>query len=237
MAQRRRLPVLGLLRRPPRQDGGAGMTPMLDGPRIAPASGGLREEPGGVPAWLRRRRQRPHRHRPACWRPVLPDDRVRLARMRRGCARRCRAGGSGSRSAAHRPRQAPRGRPVGGAGTRCVPRRRTCPPRPRHDALALVGFSQGAMMALHVGPRRPGRLAGIVGYSGLLAGPEFLRRSSQPPADAARPWRGRSADPGDGHHGGGTHARRAPASRSNGTSARASPTASTRRGWGSAPIS
>jgi len=42
------------------------------------------------------------------------------------------------------------------------------------DALALVGFSQGTMMALHVGPRRPGRLAGIVGYSGLLAGPEFL---------------------------------------------------------------
>jgi phospholipase/carboxylesterase len=42
------------------------------------------------------------------------------------------------------------------------------------SALALVGFSQGTMMALHVGPRRPGRLAGIVGYSGLLAGPEFL---------------------------------------------------------------
>jgi len=43
------------------------------------------------------------------------------------------------------------------------------------DALALVGFSQGAMMALHVGPRRQGRIAGIVGYSGLLPGPEFLR--------------------------------------------------------------
>ena len=42
------------------------------------------------------------------------------------------------------------------------------------SALALVGFSQGTMMALHVGPRRPGQLAGIVGYSGLLAGPEFL---------------------------------------------------------------
>jgi len=35
--------------------------------------------------------------------------------------------------------------------------------------LALVGFSQGTMMALHVGPRRRGRLAGIVGYSGMLA--------------------------------------------------------------------
>ena len=35
--------------------------------------------------------------------------------------------------------------------------------------LALVGFSQGTMMALHVGPRRPRTLAGIVGYSGMLA--------------------------------------------------------------------
>ena len=37
------------------------------------------------------------------------------------------------------------------------------------DRLALVGFSQGTMMALHVGPRRERRLAGIVGYSGMLA--------------------------------------------------------------------
>jgi phospholipase/carboxylesterase len=35
--------------------------------------------------------------------------------------------------------------------------------------LALVGFSQGTMMALHVGLRRPRTLAGIVGYSGMLA--------------------------------------------------------------------
>jgi phospholipase/carboxylesterase len=37
------------------------------------------------------------------------------------------------------------------------------------SALALVGFSQGTMMALHVGLRRASPLAGIVGYSGLLA--------------------------------------------------------------------
>src|SRR5665213_3794783 len=37
------------------------------------------------------------------------------------------------------------------------------------DRLALVGFSQGTMMALHVGPRRARPLAGIVGYSGMLA--------------------------------------------------------------------
>ena len=35
--------------------------------------------------------------------------------------------------------------------------------------LALVGFSQGTMMSLQVGPRRPRTLAGIVGYSGMLA--------------------------------------------------------------------
>jgi phospholipase/carboxylesterase len=42
------------------------------------------------------------------------------------------------------------------------------------DRLALVGFSQGTMMALHVGPRRTRSLAGIVGYSGMLADPEAL---------------------------------------------------------------
>ena len=40
--------------------------------------------------------------------------------------------------------------------------------------LALMGFSQGAMMALHVGPRRQNRIAGILGYSGLLIGPDHL---------------------------------------------------------------
>jgi phospholipase/carboxylesterase len=44
------------------------------------------------------------------------------------------------------------------------------------SALALVGFSQGTMMALHVGPQRRGRLAGILGYSGLLADPAALKR-------------------------------------------------------------
>jgi phospholipase/carboxylesterase len=39
-------------------------------------------------------------------------------------------------------------------------------------ALALVGFSQGTMMALHVGLRRAERLAAIVGYSGLFVLPD-----------------------------------------------------------------
>ena len=37
------------------------------------------------------------------------------------------------------------------------------------DRLALVGFSQGTMMALQVGLRRRRVVAGIVGYSGMLA--------------------------------------------------------------------
>ena len=39
------------------------------------------------------------------------------------------------------------------------------------SALALVGFSQGTMMALHVGLRREAAPAAIVGYSGLLVLP------------------------------------------------------------------
>jgi phospholipase/carboxylesterase len=40
------------------------------------------------------------------------------------------------------------------------------------SALSLVGFSQGTMMSLHVGLRRPTAPAAIVGYSGMLAMPE-----------------------------------------------------------------
>ena len=42
------------------------------------------------------------------------------------------------------------------------------------DKLALVGFSQGTMMALHVGPRRAKALAGVIGFSGMLADPDAL---------------------------------------------------------------
>jgi phospholipase/carboxylesterase len=50
------------------------------------------------------------------------------------------------------------------------------------DRLVLVGFSQGTMMALHVGLRRTAAPAGIVGYSGLLAGPEHLAEiTTRPP--------------------------------------------------------
>jgi phospholipase/carboxylesterase len=40
------------------------------------------------------------------------------------------------------------------------------------SSLALVGFSQGTMMSLHVGLRRSVAPAAIVGYSGMLVTPE-----------------------------------------------------------------
>lgn len=49
--------------------------------------------------------------------------------------------------------------------------------------LALVGFSQGTMMALHVALRRARPCAALVGYSGMLVGPEALTEEirSRPP--------------------------------------------------------
>ena len=49
--------------------------------------------------------------------------------------------------------------------------------------LALVGFSQGTMMALHVGLRRSKSPAGILGYSGMLIAPDKLKNEakSKPP--------------------------------------------------------
>ena len=53
--------------------------------------------------------------------------------------------------------------------------------------LALVGFSQGTMMALHVGLRRAVPPAAIVGYSGLLVAPETADADSFAAAIKARP--------------------------------------------------
>ncbi|MGI9433728.1 MAG: alpha/beta hydrolase [Geminicoccaceae bacterium] len=49
--------------------------------------------------------------------------------------------------------------------------------------LALVGFSQGTMMSLHVAPRRPQSMAGVLGFSGALLGAETLMSEvvSKPP--------------------------------------------------------
>ena len=49
--------------------------------------------------------------------------------------------------------------------------------------VALIGFSQGTMMALYVGLRRAKQLAGILGYSGRLIAPDRLASElrSRPP--------------------------------------------------------
>ncbi|WP_136441281.1 alpha/beta hydrolase [Pacificoceanicola onchidii] len=51
------------------------------------------------------------------------------------------------------------------------------------EQVALVGFSQGTMMSLHVAPRREDELAGVVGFSGRLLEPELLSDEvvSRPP--------------------------------------------------------
>jgi len=51
------------------------------------------------------------------------------------------------------------------------------------DRLILCGFSQGAMVALHVALRRPRPVAALISHSGMLIGPEHLAGEirSRPP--------------------------------------------------------
>jgi phospholipase/carboxylesterase len=53
--------------------------------------------------------------------------------------------------------------------------------------LALVGFSQGTMMAIHVGLRRARAPAAILGFSGMLVGPERLSEATARDARGAPP--------------------------------------------------
>jgi len=52
-----------------------------------------------------------------------------------------------------------------------------------NSKLALVGFSQGTMLGLHVALRRAPQIACMVGFSGALIGPETLAKEivSRPP--------------------------------------------------------
>lgn len=52
-----------------------------------------------------------------------------------------------------------------------------------NSRLALVGFSQGTMTALHVAMRRTPQIAALVGFSGALIGPETLAKeiAARPP--------------------------------------------------------
>ena len=51
----------------------------------------------------------------------------------------------------------------------------------RDNRIALVGFSQGTMMSLHVAPRRPQPVAAVVGYSGALIAPQTLAAEIRSP--------------------------------------------------------
>jgi phospholipase/carboxylesterase len=53
--------------------------------------------------------------------------------------------------------------------------------------LALVGFSQGSMMAMHVGLRRKRAPAAIVSFSGLLVGAERLKEATARDSRGAPP--------------------------------------------------
>jgi phospholipase/carboxylesterase len=56
-----------------------------------------------------------------------------------------------------------------------------------HRDLALVGFSQGTMMALHTGLRRKVAPSAIVGYSGVLVGPDGEAFTVMRPEITSRP--------------------------------------------------
>lgn len=47
------------------------------------------------------------------------------------------------------------------------------------QAVALVGFSQGSMMSMHIAPRRDQPLAGVVAISGRLLVPELLEAEAK----------------------------------------------------------
>jgi phospholipase/carboxylesterase len=61
-------------------------------------------------------------------------------------------------------------------------RHRLPPPK-----LALVGFSQGTMLALHLALRRPQPVAAVVGYSGMLVLEEGKTTESLKPAIRSKP--------------------------------------------------
>ncbi|WP_417805898.1 alpha/beta hydrolase [Thalassospira lucentensis] len=51
------------------------------------------------------------------------------------------------------------------------------------DRVALLGFSQGTMMAFQTAPRRKGQIAGVIGFSGALLGEDVFAAElkSRPP--------------------------------------------------------
>ncbi len=157
-------------------------TPKLDGPRIMPASGGAPRQlvvllhgygaDGNDLVSLGQH-----------WRALLPD----AAFIAPNAPENCPANPSGGRqwfSLTFRDMQERwRGVQQAGPGLDIFLDEELAALRLEDASLALVGFSQGAMMALHVGLRRPKRMAAIVGFSGMLVEPNRLKADirSRPP--------------------------------------------------------
>ena len=190
------------------------------------------QKPCRVPARLRRRRKRPDRHRAANGRSALPS----TAFVSPHAPELCPGTPMGRQwfpLTMRDPRELVRGVARGAAGARRISRRRAAAASASTRArCALVGFSQGTMLALHVGPQRRRRLAGILGYSGLLADPAALKAGAvAEAAGAPDPRRSRRPDPGGGDLFRGARGWRRRKFRSSGTSRRAFRTASGRTGW------
>ena len=145
------------------------MAPTLDGPRIEPRSGNARKlvvflhgygADGNDLIALSQE-----------WQPLLPD----AAFVSPNAPELCAGAPMGrqwfdltSRDLGERWRGVNKAAPLLDAFLDAELARRSLP----GSALALVGFSQGTMMALHVGLRRALSPAAIVGYSGLYVTPE-----------------------------------------------------------------
>ncbi len=145
------------------------MAPTLDGPRIEPRSGNARKlvvflhgygADGNDLIALSQE-----------WQPLLPD----AAFVSPNAPELCAGAPTGrqwfdltSRDLGERWRGVNKAAPLLDAFLDAELARRSLP----GSALALVGFSQGTMMALHVGLRRALSPAAIVGYSGLYVTPE-----------------------------------------------------------------
>lgn len=141
------------------------MAALLDGPRLAPASGRAKQLVVFLHGYgadgndlIEIGRQ---------WQPWLPDAAFASPHAPEPCGMAPMGRqwfGLTFRDPHERWRGVTQARPALEAFLEAELARHGLPP----DRLALVGFSQGTMMALHTGLRRPAQPAAILGYSGML---------------------------------------------------------------------
>lgn len=157
--------------------------PQLDGPRLAPRSGTARSLVVFLHGYGADGNDLIDIGR--AWQPLLPD----TAFVSPHAAQPCAMSAMGRqwfeltmREAGERWRGVQAAAPALNAFLDAELARHGLPP----EALALVGFSQGTMMALHVGLRRRA-LGAIVGYSGLFVAPDDVDFAAMAPDLQCRP--------------------------------------------------